>query len=174
MAIDFWRFKRLGKLRQQYIIDQLSNVLFEYHKTYTKKQIKHWWRKDSLSHQMGIYGHNIERPWDLNDIHYRAGQIVEFCNHIFNDHTYHKLETYQIMEQMNIYFDLLMLIDYKRAKWRALKYSTLYERDNNIEKRVTDKLKSDCNYHKKELILSGCISLFLAVFCIQRLFQRES
>ena len=179
MAIDFWRFKRLGKARQQHILEQLQKAIDEYNNTYTPMQIKQWWRKDSLSYSMGIDGHCIEKPWDTHDIYYRAGQIVEFCNQVFNDHTTHKLEIYQIMEQMGRPFDKLMFIDYNRAKKRAEKYGTYdkcvnsYEIDNNLEGKIKDDIRLFCFNHRKEVLCGLGVATVLAVVGIGLCTRKE-
>ena len=146
------RYDRLCKLKKQHIRKQLAKEVLDIQNSYTTKQIKHWWRTDSLSSDMQDIFMACRNDWDSKDIRYKAGQIVLFCNHVFNNHTIDKWAIYQIMKDMGIEFDTLMTIDYLRAKCRAKKhkswvnnsrptcFSDTYEIDNNFEVKLQENL----------------------------------
>ena len=119
-------------------LDLVREQVIKIEHEYSTKQIKHWWRKDSLSYMMGIAGHCSENRWDWNCIYYISGQIVLFKNHVFNEHDFAKADIYRLMRRLHIPFDGLMKIDYWRARQREKKYGRddFFKTDTNIEARL--------------------------------------
>ena len=148
--------------------DKIKERVKEIEAEYTPRQIKRFWRKDSLSYDMGISGHNSARTGDWYDIDYRAGQIVLFKNHIFNDHDSSKKEVYKLIKALQIPFDKQMMRDYRRMKRREKKYGTddpfRFRIDSNIESRIYKTCSTWWYGHKKVVcICLGIISMLVVV-----------
>ena len=177
MACNFVKYSRLKGRKKDYVLQDIEEKVVELYCDYTPTQIKHYWRKDSLSRAMAISGHLSERAWDDYDLDYKAGQIVEFCNHVFNDHDNNKVEVYQIMEDLNIHFDFLMALDYTRAKRREQKYKNKkngwYKIDSNLESRIWKTIKLNYNEYKKPICILGFICCLISGIIGVSLFVKK-
>ncbi len=147
---------RLGKQRRQLVLRQIKANIKDIELRFNSKQIKYWWKFNSLSNYMDRVGQLSHAKWDEFDLVYVACQIIEFKNHIFNDHDSNKLEVYRIMQDLNIPVDKAMLRDYNRAFKRKQKYGSnnLNKVNRNIESRVYKSCRLFLINNKKKVLFS--------------------